>query len=57
MIATKVCIEKKQKAGEKLAHLSTFLNQPELIDQYLNEKKEHESKASSAKIEGFEYRF
>ena len=57
MIATKVCIEKKQKAGEKLAHLSTFLNQPELIDQYLNEKKEHESKASSAKIEGFEDRF
>ena len=27
------------------------------IEMYLNEKKEHESKASSAKIEGFEDRF
>jgi len=57
MIATKVCIEKKQKADEKLAHFSTFLNQPELIDQYFNEKEERQSKSSSAKLSGFENRF
>ena len=57
MTEMKVCIEKKEKAEEKLAHFSTFLNQPELIDQYFNEKEERQSKLSSVKIEGFENRF
>ena len=57
MIAMKVCIEKKEKAEQKLAHFSTFLNQPELIDQYFNEKEERQSKSSSAKLSGFENRF
>ena len=48
---------KKTKVGFKLAHLSTVLNEQELINQYLDEIEDEEKKIQSVRIEGFENRF
>ena len=56
-LALKAYVVKKTKVGFKLAHLSTVLNEQELINQYLDENQDDEQKFQSAKIEGFEDRF
>ena len=55
--AIEIYIQKKEKAQSKLAHLRTFLNQPEMIEQFLSEIKERDEKTKTAKFEGFENRF
>ena len=55
--AIEIYIQKKEKAQSKLAHLRTFLNQPEMIEQFLSEIKERDEKTRTAKFEGFENRF
>ena len=52
-----IYIQKKEKAQSKLAHLRTFLNQPEMIEQFLSEIKQRDEKTKTAKFEGFENRF
>ena len=56
-LALKAYVVKKTKVGFKLAHLSTVLNEQELINQYLDEIEDEEKKIQSARIEGFENRF
>ena len=50
-------ITKKTKVGFKLKHLSSFLNEEELIYQILDEIQDDKKKIQSARIEGFEDRF
>ena len=47
----------KKKVGFKLKHLSSFLNEEELIYQILDEIQDDKKKIQSARIEGFEDRF
>ena len=56
-LVLKAYVLKKIKVGFKLAHLSTVLNEQELINQYLDEIEDEEKKIQSARIEGFENRF
>ena len=56
-LVLKAYVLKKTKVGFKLAHLSTVLNEQELINQYLDEIEDEEKKIQSARIEGFENRF
>ena len=56
-LALKAYVVKKTKVGFKLAHLSTVLNEQELINQYLDEIQDEEQKIQSTRIEGFEERF
>ena len=56
-LVLKAYVLKKTKVGFKLAHLSTVLNEQELINQYLDEIQDEEQKIHSTRIEGFEERF
>ena len=56
-LALKAYVVKKTKVGFKLAHLSTVLNEQELINQYIDEIEDEEKKIQFARIEGFENRF
>ena len=50
-------VRKKTKAESKQAHLSTLLNDPELIEQFHEEIKDEASRTESIRIQGFENRF
>ena len=56
-LVLKAYIAKKTKVGFKLKHLSSFLNEEELIYQILDEIQDDKKKIQSARIEGFEDRF
>jgi len=56
-LVLKAYIAQKIKTQFKLKHLSSFLNEEELINQYLEEIEDDEQKIQSARIEGFENRF
>ena len=56
-LVLKAYIAKKTKVVFKLKHLSSFLNEEELIYQILDEIQDDKKKIQSARIEGFEDRF